>query len=84
MSTPTTYTELVNSLLNLINLLVPVIIGVVFVVLAFKIFDAWVVHADDEKKQEEGRQYAITGVIVMVVVVVIWGIVALIKNSIFG
>lgn len=84
MTTPTTLSGLVDSLLGLINLLIPAIIGVVFVIFAWKIFDAWVIHADDEKMQESGKQLAVTGVIVMVVILAVWGIVALIKQSIFG
>lgn len=84
MQTPTTFAGLVNSILDLINLAIPAILGVVFVILAWKIFDAWVINAGDEKKQEEGRQYAMTGVLVFVVVIAVWGIVVLVKRSIFG
>ena len=74
MSTPTTFEELVDSLLAIINLIVPAIFAVVFVFLIWKIFDAWVINAGDEKKREEGKQYAL----------VAWGIVVMIRSSIFG
>jgi hypothetical protein len=84
MTTPTTFGELVAGLLGLVNLGIPLIISVVFVVLVWKIFDAWVINAADEKKREEGKQVALTAVIVMVVVLTVWGIVLLIQQSIFG
>ncbi len=84
METPTSFKELVDGLLGLVNLIIPAIMAVVFVVLAWKIFDAWVINADDEKKQTEGKQIALTSVLVFVVLIAVWGIVIMIKRSIFG
>ena len=84
MPTPTTFAKLVEGLINLINLAIPLIISVIFLVLVWKIFDAWVINAADEKKREEGKQMALTAVLVMVVMLAVWGIVTMIKNSLFG
>lgn len=84
MPTPTTFAKLVEGLINLINLAIPLIISVIFLVLVWKIFDAWVINAADEKKREEGKQIALTAVLVMVVMLAVWGIVTMIKNSLFG
>lgn len=84
MPTPTTFIGLVEGLINLINLAIPLIIAVIFLVLVWKIFDAWVINAADEKKREEGKQIALTAVLVMVVMLAVWGIVTMIKNSLFG
>jgi hypothetical protein len=84
MPTPTSFKALVDGLLGLVNLIIPAIMAVVFVVLAWKIFDAWVVHADDEKKQSDGKQIALTAVLVFVVLIAVWGIVFMIRQSIFG
>ena len=84
MVTPTTFEGLVKGILGLIGLAIPLIFAVVFLVLIWKIFDAWVINAADEKKREEGRQLAVTAVIVFVVMVSVWGIVALLQNSLFG
>lgn len=84
MTTPTTFAELVDSLLTIINLIVPAIFAVVFVFLIWKIFDAWVINAGDEKKREEGKQYALVSVVVFVVMLVVWGIIVMIRSSIFG
>ena len=84
MPTPTTFAKLVEGLINLINLAIPLIISVIFLVLVWKIFDAWVINAADEKKREEGKRIALTAVLVMVVMLAVWGIVTMIKNSLFG
>jgi len=84
MTTPTTFTGLVNELIGLINIIIPIIFAVVFVFLVWKIFDAWVLNAADERKREEGKQYAVVASIVMVLMIIAWGIVAMIRGSLFG
>lgn len=84
MPTPTTFEGLVNGLLGLINILIPTILGVVFLFLVWKIIDSWVINAGDEKKREEGKQYAIVATIVMVLMAIAWGLVAMLRASVFG
>lgn len=83
-NTPTTFAEFVNAMLGLINIIIPVIFGVVFLFLVWKIFDSWVINAADEKKREEGKQYATVAVIVMVIMIIAWGVVAMLRRSVFG
>lgn len=82
--TPKTFSELVNFILGFINLLIPALFAVVFLYLVIRIIDAWILHADDDGKREEGKRLMITAVIVFVVMISVWGIIALLRNSIFG
>ncbi|MEK7462707.1 MAG: hypothetical protein AAB618_04010 [Patescibacteria group bacterium] len=82
--TPTTFSELVNFILGFINILIPALFGILFLYLVIKIIDAWILHADDDSKRDEGKRMMITAVIVFVIMISTWGIVALIRNSIFG
>ena len=82
--TPTSFKEIVDFVVSFINILIPAIFGLVFLYLVWKIIDSWVIHADDSKKVDEGKQYAVTAVVAFVVMVSVWGIVNLIKQSIFG
>ena len=82
--TPTTFSELVDFILGFINILIPAIFAVVFLYLVVKIIDAWIIHADNDEKRAEGQRMMITAVIVFVVMVSAWGIVAMIRASIFG
>ncbi len=84
MNTPTTFSELVNHLLAIINILIPAIFAVVFLFLCWKIFDAWVINAADEKKREEGKRLALVATLVFVLMIITWGIVAMLRKSIFG
>jgi len=81
---PTTFKDFVGLIIDLISLAIPLLIGIVFLVFAWKIFDAWVIHADDEKKVESGKRLVTVAVIVLVIMVSTWGIVALLRNSLFG
>lgn len=84
MRPPSSYSALVDRILELINIAIPLILGFLFLYLVWKIVDAWVINAGDENKREEGRQYAIAAVVVFVVMSIAWGIVAMLRSSIFG
>ncbi|MCA9355865.1 hypothetical protein KC865_04965 [Candidatus Kaiserbacteria bacterium] len=84
MTKPTTYKELIGSIIDIINLIIPAIFAVLFIFFIWKMIDSWIIHAGDQTKRDEGKKYALTAVIVFVVMVSAWGIVALIKNSLFG
>lgn len=84
MNTPTTFEELVAFVVNFIGILIPAIFGLLFLFLVWKIIDAWIIHAGDDKKLEEGKRLVTVAVFVFVIMVSTWGIVALIKNTLFG
>ncbi len=84
MPTPTTFKGLVSGLAGILDKVIIVIIGVVFVYMVWKIFDAWIINAGDEKKREAGKQTAFVAVVVMVIMLTAWGIVTMLKNSFFG
>ena len=81
---PTSFSGLVKFVVDFINILIPAIFGLVFVYVIWKIIDAWIIHGDDPKKIEEGKRLVTVAVIVFVIMVSTWGIVSLIKQSIFG
>jgi hypothetical protein len=82
--TPTSFREFVNQILGLINIIIPAIFSIVFLFLVWKIFDAWVLNGGDEQKREKGKQYATVAVIVVVLMVIAWGVVAMLRQSVFG
>lgn len=81
--TPTTFSEFVAFIIGIINLIIPTLFAVLFVFLVWKILDSWVIHAGDQTKREEGKKYAVAAVIVFVLMISAWGIVTMIKNSVF-
>ncbi len=75
---------MVNFILGFINILITALFGILFLYLVVRVIDVWIIHADDDSKREEGKRIMITAVLVLVVMVSAWGIVAMIRNSIFG
>jgi len=84
MSTPTTFAELVGLITKFISILVPAIFAVLFVYLMWKVIDTWVLSAGDQAKREEGKKYATAAVIVFVIMISVWGIVAMLQSSFFS
>jgi len=76
-----TYASFVGGIVDFINVLIPAMFALIFVWLVWRVVDAWVLHAGDPAKREEGRRMAITAVIVMVIAISVWGIVTLIRDS---
>lgn len=83
-TTPTTYSELVGLVLDIIALIIPAIFAVMFVYLVWKVIDSWVIHAGDETKRAEGKRYVTTAVLVFVLMISAWGIVTMLRQSLFG
>jgi heme O synthase-like polyprenyltransferase len=81
---PTTFAGLVNEVIGIINIIIPLIFGILFLYLVWRVFENWVLKADDQNAREAGRQYALSAVIVFVVMISAWGIVRLLQSSLFG
>jgi hypothetical protein len=79
--TPSSFKELVTFFLEFINVGITALFALAFLVLIWQVIDAWIIHADDPGKREEGTTMALTAVIVMIVMVSIWGILALLTGN---
>jgi len=80
----TTFAGLVNEVIGIINIVIPLIFGILFLYLVWRVFENWVLKADDQNAREAGRQYAVSAVIVFVLMISAWGIVRLLQSSLFG
>ena len=78
------FNSLVNYLIEIINLIIPIIFGLIVLVIVWRLIEAWVIGGGDTTKVEVGKQTAITGVIVLVILSAIWGILNLLRSSLFG
>ena len=81
VNTPSTFSELVAFFLGLINQIVPLIFALAFLFIVWKLIDAWIIHPDDGSRREEGKTIIITGVIVLVLMLSVWGILNMLINS---
>lgn len=84
MTTPTTFAELVDFIVDIISLIVPAIFTFIFLYFIWKIIDSWILNAGDEAKLQEGKNYTVAAVVVFVLMVSLWGIVAMLRGSFFS
>ena len=83
-SPPSTYTEFVELIVDIVNLAIPLLFGCLFIYFIWKMIGAWILNPGDQAKREEGKRYLGSAILVFVLMVSAWGIVALIKQSLFG
>jgi len=76
-----TYAGLIQEVIDFINVVIPAMFALLFLYFIWKMFDSWILHAGDPAKIQEGKMFAVTAVIVVVVAVSVWGIVAIIRTS---
>lgn len=81
---PRNFAELVDVFLYIISLLVPLIFSLALLVIVWKIIEAWVLNPGDQTKIDEGKNYALWGVLVLVVMSGLWAIVGILRGSLFG
>ena len=79
----TDFAGLVAHFIELLALFVPIIFALTIVVLTWGILKAWVINGGDEAAVEEGKKMALIGVVALVFMFGIWGIVAMLQDSIF-
>ena len=78
------FSDLVASFLDLLGATIPLIFTLAVGVVVWKVFDAWIINADEPGKRESGKQVIVYGVIVLTIMVGIWGILALLRSTLFG
>ena len=66
------------------NVLIPFIIGIGFLVFVFGMFWYFIAGGADDDKREKGRKLMIYSVLAFVLIVVFWGIINLISDSLFN
>jgi hypothetical protein len=73
-----------SGIINIINgVLVPTLMAVAFIVFLYGVYKYFILGADDEKSRTEGRQFVLWGIIGFVVILSVWGLVAIVRNT-FG
>lgn len=72
-----------NSINNIINLVVPFLIGLAVLMVIVGIF-RMVINAGDEEARDAGKQWVIWGVIGIVLMLAVWGLVALLASTFSG
>ncbi|MEO6536291.1 MAG: pilin [Candidatus Paceibacterota bacterium] len=77
----TTITTIITNIEKVINLLVPLVFAIAFVVFIFGVFRYFILGGANEEKRAQGRQLIMWGLIAFFVMVSVWGLVNLITNT---
>lgn len=73
-----------DGIINVINgILVPVLIAVAFLMFLYGVYKYFILGAADPKSREEGRDFILWGIIGFVVILSVWGLVAIVGDT-FG
>ena len=75
-----TYAGLIGSVIGLINVIIPVLIGVAMIVFFWGLTQ-YIYQAGDTHSHDRGREIIIWGLASMFVMVSIWGIIALMREA---
>lgn len=81
---PKDFAGLVGVFIDIISAIIPLIFALTFIVLIWGIAKAWILRADNETEVENGKKLVVVGVIGLVVMSGIWGILAILRSSLFG
>ena len=63
------------------SILVPILIGVAFIVFLWGIFKAFIWEKESESEKMLGRKYAMWGIVAFVIITSVWGIVNIVKDT---
>jgi hypothetical protein len=81
---PTDFKSFLGIFTGIIDILVPFIFALTFLTIMWGVIKAWVIGGGATESVEKGKSIAIVGVIGFVIMLSIWGILNLLRTSIFG
>lgn len=64
------------------SILVPVLIAVAFIVFLWGIYKAFIWNGASESEKMEGRKFAMWGIIGLVIIMSVWGLVNIVKDTV--
>ncbi len=84
VTAPTDLKSFLGLLTGLINIVIPIIFALTFIAIAWGVIRAWIMGDASSEDIDTGKKVALVGVIALTIMVSIWGILRLLKTSIFG
>jgi hypothetical protein len=81
---PTDFASFVSLINGIINILIPLIFTLTFIVLMWGVIKSWILNGGDASEIEKGKKIVVVGIIALVVMSGIWGIIALLRYTFFG
>ena len=76
-----TISKIILNIEKFINLLVPVIFAIAFIVFIWGIFTYFIAGGANDEQRQKGRQLAFWGIVGFAIMVSVWGLINLVTNS---
>lgn len=76
----TTFTDLLNRINTILNIIVPFLVGLGVFVIIYGVF-GYIQHSADEEKRREAKLFVVWGVVGVFIMVSIWGFVSILVNT---
>ena len=76
----TTFAGLLNRVNDILNAVVPFLIGLGVFVIIYGVF-GYLTHSADEEKRAEARQFVLWGIIGVFIMLSIWGLISVLTNT---
>ena len=71
-----------DAIIGLINgIAVPVLMAIAFIVFLWGVYRYFILGADNESERETGKQFVLWGIIGFVIILSVWGLVALVGST---
>lgn len=83
-SAPKNFKGFVDILLGIMQTLVVLIFALTFLAIMWSVVKGWIIHGGDAESIESGKNVVFVGVVSLVIMSSIWGILYLLRSSIFG
>lgn len=83
-SAPTDFKGFVTLITDFIGVLVILVFALTFIAFIWGIVKGWIFNSGEAEGIQSGKEVVIAGVIAFTIMVSIWGILAMLKASIFG
>lgn len=84
VAAPRDFAGVVGLIVNMIMLVIPLLFTLTFIVFISGLVKAWILNGSDARAIDEGKKMAVAGIIGFVVMVGVWGIVAIVRVTFFG
>lgn len=84
LGAPKDFSSLVDVVIDLVGTLTTVVFVLTIFAIVWGVIKGWIIQGAEEEGIENGKKVAFVGVIVLVITVSLWGILALLKGSLFG
>ncbi len=84
ISAPRDFKGFVGIITNIIGTLILLIFALTFLAFMWGVIKSWIIGGGDTESVEKGKSVVLTGIIVLAIMSAIWGILYMLKSSLFG